>query len=202
MAPKVEFDTDAKLIRPLDAPDGFGVVSLDWRVDIYSGGITDWAEDSADGRTRRGHTFPIIPVGGVITPAGQSPILYVLLDPWQIDADVTTHGPHELYLIGSAYTDSGAPVVIPQSGLNVEHERGVVTIETAAAADITTLAAELTLVRKLLANAQESDPVDSVSRILDDDDSTVLLVADLEGPDGEAYDGTKGIAKRGRYTAP
>lgn len=112
MAAKVTFDPTNKQIVCTVAPVS-GVVSLNFKSDVYAGAKGDWFLTSS----LTGLSFAVEPLGGQALPGGSKlDSTYFLKDPWKIlpyDAD------HELQIIGNVFTETGTPVTVSRPGRTI-----------------------------------------------------------------------------------
>ena len=112
MGAKVTFDLSVfEIIVTLAPVDG--VVSLNFKVDVYSDGKEDWLTDPELAKV----LFPISAVGGNPIPGGMYlDSTFFIAAPWKIrpyDAD------HELIVSGNVYRDDGASVFLTRPGRTI-----------------------------------------------------------------------------------
>lgn len=112
MGAKVTFDPTTYEIQVTLAPSS-GIVTLDFRRDVYSDGKEDWRSTDALAK----HAFPIRAVGGDPLPGALTldPTFFVAA-PWKLlpfDAD------HELIIVGNVYREDGASIVKTRAGRTV-----------------------------------------------------------------------------------
>lgn len=137
MGLKVTFNAVDHEIVVTSAPIS-GVVTLDFKIDIYSDGKEDWIADSSLAR----HTFPIRAVGGDPLPGSLTlDSTFFLLPPWKIrpyDAD------HELIVKGNVYREDGATIFLPRPGRTI-----TATLQTTFSAGATNTATGMTVAQFL-----------------------------------------------------
>lgn len=132
MGAKVTFDSVNYLMVVTQAPVD-GVVTLDFKVDVYSDGKEDWLADDELAKDQ----FPIRAVGGDPVPGGKvlDPTFFIL-PPWHIlpyDAD------HELRVDGNVYREDGGRIFTERPGrtitatLNLTFSAGVSIVDVAVA---------------------------------------------------------------------
>jgi len=112
MGAKVTFDPTTYEIQVTLAPSS-GIITLDFRRDIYSDGKEDWRVIDALSK----HAFPIRAVGGDPLPGSLAldPTFFISA-PWRIlpyDAD------HELIVVGNVYREDGASIVKTRPGRTI-----------------------------------------------------------------------------------
>lgn len=99
MGAKLYADTATKTLIMTETPDGNGFIALDVQEEVWSDLIIDWESDL----TLRGHTFPVVAIGGQTISAGKLGTTYVLLDPWHIHP---YEGDHTFDVNGNLFTES------------------------------------------------------------------------------------------------
>ena len=99
MGAKLYADTATKTLIMTETPDGNGFVALNVQEEVWSDLIIDWENDL----TLRGHTFPVVAIGGQTISAGKLGTTYVLLDPWHIHP---YEGDHTFDVNGNLFTES------------------------------------------------------------------------------------------------
>lgn len=113
MGAKVTFNpVDYEIVVTAAPVDG--IVSLDFKIDIYSDGKEDWLADVSLTRFQ----FPIRAVGGDPLPGSKvlDPVFFIAA-PWKIlpfDAD------HELVISGNVYREDGAAIARSRVGRTVQ----------------------------------------------------------------------------------
>ena len=112
MGAKVTFDLTAFEILVTQAPVD-GIVTLNFKIDVYSDGKEDWLTDPVLPRS----LFPIRGVGGDPVPGGAmlDPTFFIAA-PWKIrpyDAD------HELIVVGNVYRDDGVSIFLPRDSRTI-----------------------------------------------------------------------------------
>lgn len=112
MGLKVTFDPVEYRIVVTTVPIS-GVITLNFKVDVYSDGKEDWLASVALARNE----FPIRAVGGEPLPGGLFlDATYFISPPWKIypyDAD------HEVIVQGNVYRTDGASIFLPRAGRTV-----------------------------------------------------------------------------------
>lgn len=145
MGAKVTFDSANRLIIPIGPPDGDGVIAIDVQVDVYSDGKEDWLTDNTLNRFK----FPIVAIGGQVTPFGKLGTTYEFKYGWKIrpyEAD------HTFRIDGNVYSDDSLPLVVDTIGTyNVRIESTISTIVS----NLSTLEAKVDFLTSLLANDRE-----------------------------------------------
>lgn len=114
MGAKVTFDPVTFEIEVTAAPSS-GVISLDFKVDVYSDGKEDWRVD--DELIKQ--FFPIRAVGGdPLSGSLNLDTVFFLAAPWQI---LPYDGDHSLEIVGNLFRDVGSslPLVKARSGRTV-----------------------------------------------------------------------------------
>lgn len=105
MGAKLYADTATKTLVVTQVPDGNGFVEINVGADVWSDLIEDWQSDL----TLRGHTFPLVAIGGQTISAGKLGTTFVLLDPWHMhpyEAD------HTLNINGNLFTEIATTALV------------------------------------------------------------------------------------------
>lgn len=135
MGAKLNFNTATFKVEVTVAPDANDLIHLDWDVDGWSDAVEDWEASVV----KRGHTFPIVAIGGQTTSGGKLGSTFLLRSPWQIkpyEAD------HEMIVEGNLFhEDAVTRLVLPTIGeftvtVNMQTSTLVEVVEALAAAEV------------------------------------------------------------------
>lgn len=135
MAPKLNWNTATLRCQVTLAPDVNDLISLDWDVDGWSRAVDDWETDL----TKRGHTFPLIAIGGQVTSGGKLGSTFLLRSPWQIEP---YEDDHEMIIEGNLFhEDAQTRLVLPTVGaftvtVNMQTSTLVEVVEALAASEV------------------------------------------------------------------
>ena len=85
MGAKLYADTATKTLVLTASPDVNGFVSLNVQEEVWSDLIIDWQGTLG----LRKHTYPLVAIGGQTISAGKLGTTYLLVDPWQVDPNLS-----------------------------------------------------------------------------------------------------------------
>ncbi len=135
MGAKLNWNTATFKCEVTIAPDVNDLINLDWDVDGWSDTVDDWQASV----TKRGHTFPLIAIGGQTTSGGKLGSTFLLRDPWQIEPYEDNH---EMIIEGNLFHENALTrLILPTAGaftvtVNMQTSTLVEVVEALSAADV------------------------------------------------------------------